>query len=279
MGDMPPHPLAPLPPSLMGRPFPVRQAIAEGVPLRRTLHASLDRPHHGARAPWPPRTLGQATTALAVALPTPWAWSHDTAAEMLGLPIPTPWEPGRPLHVTRPSTTTRVRRPGVRGHIGLESRATITVAGMPVVHPVPTWCDLAGVLPLIDAVILGDAIAGRGASTTDQLLGDTPLARLTQEARTRAGMRGARRLRAAIALVRDGSRSPMETRARLCFIGAGLPEPELNGEIHEDGQWIATADFVWRAQRLIVEYQGDHHRTDRGPGSYTQLTLPHSGLG
>ncbi|HMT31848.1 MAG TPA: DUF559 domain-containing protein [Dermatophilaceae bacterium] len=165
--------------------------------------------------------------------------------------------------MTRPSTTTRVRRPGVRGHIGLESRATITVAGMPVVHPVPTWCDLAGVLPLIDAVILGDAIAGRGASTTDQLLGDTPLARLTQEARTRAGMRGARRLRAAIALVRDGSRSPMETRARLCFIGAGLPEPELNAEIHEDGQWIATADFVWRAQRLIVEYQGDHHRTDR----------------
>ncbi len=50
----------------------------------------------------------------------------------------------------------------------------------------------------------------------------------------------------------------------LMFVGAGLPEPELNADVHDDhGQWILCADFLWRAQRVVAEYQGDHHRVDR----------------
>ena len=56
----------------------------------------------------------------------------------------------------------------------------------------------------------------------------------------------------------------METRARLAFGTAGLPEPELNATVYaEDGHFLARVDFVWREQRVIVEYEGDQHRTDR----------------
>lgn len=56
----------------------------------------------------------------------------------------------------------------------------------------------------------------------------------------------------------------METLARLVFARAGLPEPELNADVHDEaGLWILRADFLWRAQRVIAEYQGDVHRSDR----------------
>ncbi len=80
----------------------------------------------------------------------------------------------------------------------------------------------------------------------------------------RRGHRGARVLAQALPLLRVGSGSPMETRARLAFRDGGLPEPELNADIlDEHGDWVARADFVWRAARLVVEYEGDIHRTDR----------------
>jgi very-short-patch-repair endonuclease len=56
----------------------------------------------------------------------------------------------------------------------------------------------------------------------------------------------------------------MESRARLAFADGGLPEPELNADIVDDaGNWIARGDFVWREARVVVEYEGDVHRTDR----------------
>ncbi len=260
---MSPRPLTPLPPELMGRPFSVREARALGVSRDRLSRGDVARPAFGARSPWPPQTLLQATGALAVVLEGPWAWSHETAAELLELPVIRGWTPGQRLHVMRPTSCGLVRRPGVRGRTGLERRSIVQVRGMPVVDPFATWCDLASTLPLTEAVILGDAIAARGASTGDRLAGFTPLRALADQAAKRVGTRGAPRIRAALALVREGSWSPMETRARLSFVEAGLPEPELNVEVHDDGRWVTTVDFLWRQQRVIVEYQGDHHRTDR----------------
>ena len=61
----------------------------------------------------------------------------------------------------------------------------------------------------------------------------------------------------------------METRARLAFGEAGLPEPELNATVHaEDGHFLARVDFLWREARVIVEYEGDQHRTDRRQWQY-----------
>ncbi|MGB8383862.1 MAG: DUF559 domain-containing protein [Dermatophilaceae bacterium] len=188
-------------------------------------------------------------------LPVPWAYSHETAAELLGLPIPRSWQPGVALDVVRPTQSAPVRRSGLRGRRGLESRAVLHLHGVPVTDPVDTWCDLATCLGLTDLVVAGDAVMNRLAGTS---------AVLADAVTDRRGHRGARVLAQALPLLRVGSGSPMETRARLAFRDGGLPEPELNADIlDEHGDWVARADFVWRAARLVVEYEGDIHRTDR----------------
>ncbi len=61
-----------------------------------------------------------------------------------------------------------------------------------------------------------------------------------------------------------GGESVMETRARLLMLDAGLPEPELNRDVlFEHAGWLACPDFSWPGLNVAVEYDGDHHRTDR----------------
>jgi len=69
----------------------------------------------------------------------------------------------------------------------------------------------------------------------------------------------------ALPQLRRRSNSPMETRARLLFLRGELPEPELNVVItdSDSGQWLSNSDFVWREQKVVAEFDGDHHRTDR----------------
>lgn len=64
-------------------------------------------------------------------------------------------------------------------------------------------------------------------------------------------------------MVRPGTDSPQETLLRLDVLDAGLPEPEVNGHIHDSqGNLIAIADLLWRRDRVILEYDGEQHRTD-----------------
>ena len=52
----------------------------------------------------------------------------------------------------------------------------------------------------------------------------------------------------------------MESRARLMFVDAGFPEPEVNAPVWDAaGEWLAEGDLVWRRHRLVGEYQGEHH--------------------
>ena len=71
------------------------------------------------------------------------------------------------------------------------------------------------------------------------------------------------RIREALGWVRVGADSAMETRSRLAFVRHGLPEPELNVEVMAaDGSgFLCRSDFLWRDQRVIGEYQGEHHFT------------------
>ncbi len=124
-----------------------------------------------------------------------------------------------------------------------------------------TWADLSTTLTVDDLVVLGDALLPpRGFGCR----GDA-----WETAASRTGRRGVRRLRAAAALVRAGSASAWESRARVVFSVAGLPEPELNVDLFtDDGHWLARPDFVWRRWRVVGEYDGDQHRTDRRAWQY-----------
>src|SRR5690625_7881702 len=55
----------------------------------------------------------------------------------------------------------------------------------------------------------------------------------------------------------------METRLRLAFAAAGLPEPQLNTVlVGPDGVEHHCPDFQWPAYGLCVEYEGDMHNDD-----------------
>ena len=64
--------------------------------------------------------------------------------------------------------------------------------------------------------------------------------------------------------MRLGAESAKETELRLELILSGLPEPECGVAIHRaTGAWIGWFDLVWPRWRVVVEYDGDQHRTSR----------------
>ena len=71
-------------------------------------------------------------------------------------------------------------------------------------------------------------------------------------------------LRAALARVKAGVRSPRETRLRLLLEDARLPEAEINWRLRDHaGRFVAELDLAYPQWRVAVEYDGDQHRTDR----------------
>lgn len=211
---------------------------------------SLPGPWRGVRAHVRPESVAERFAALAIVGPSGMALSHCSAAQVHGLPVPRLCDHAA-LHVTTGGA--KVRRPGVVAHRG--HRATVRVQGVAVTSLTDTWIDLAPFVGLGDLVVLGDAIAQR--------LGDTDPLRAVVGRR----VPGVLRAREALEWIRVGSASPMETRSRVLVVRAGLPEPELNVEIHDpDGGWLATGDLVWREARVVGEYQGAHHFAgyDRG---------------
>ena len=79
-----------------------------------------------------------------------------------------------------------------------------------------------------------------------------------------AGRRQIRRAREALKLVDPGSESPRETWLRLLLVRAGFPTPETQIVVrNEYGVVIAVVDMGWDQLKLGLEYEGDHHRTNR----------------
>jgi hypothetical protein len=70
--------------------------------------------------------------------------------------------------------------------------------------------------------------------------------------------------RTAVGLIRERVDSPRETWLRLSLVLAGLPTPECNLIIRDDRGPIGRVDLVYLAYQLVIEYEGDQHRTDRG---------------
>lgn len=247
-----------LPEPLPKGPFAVADALELGVSRSRLRARDLRRPYWGLRIPSldDPRFADYLASARLVMRPDE-VFSHLTAARMLALPLPEPWSAAEPVHITGPTTDPRRRRRGIVAHRGLEIRSMVAVGvDRTCTDAVTTWADLAMTLSVDDLVVLGDAIVRRA--------GGIQVASLSAMAASRRGHRGAVGLRTAASLVRVGSDSPMETLARLLFVRGGLPEPELNVPILDaSGGWLATGDLVWKMQRVVGEFDGDHHRTDR----------------
>ena len=81
-------------------------------------------------------------------------------------------------------------------------------------------------------------------------------------------MRGARLIRDALPLLTDRSDSPPESELRVALICAGLPAPLANHPIYHRGALVATPDLSWPEFHVLVEYEGEHHRTDARQWAY-----------
>jgi hypothetical protein len=115
------------------------------------------------------------------------------------------------------------------------------------------WLIAASTLNLLDLVTAGDALLRKRRTT---------VARLESAVRGHRG-RGIVLARTAVMLVRERVDSPRETWLRLCLVLAGLPMPECNLIVGDDRGPIGRVDLVYVAFKLIIEYEGDQHRTDR----------------
>lgn len=244
----------PLPDHLRGQVFAVADARERGVTASRLRARDLHTPHRGVRMPLPPQSLIERCRAYAVSVGDGVVFCGSTAAQMLGIPLPRQLEDGA-LHVVQRWTDRAPRGGGLVGHKTRREVEIIEQGGVRMTAPIATWFALAQELTLDDLIVAGDRlIGGRSPLVTPEEL------RIAVADHTRA--RGARRIREAYFEVRSGSWSPQETRVRLSLVRAGLPEPELNAPIDLGGDHLYHGDIVYRARRLVLEYEGRHHLTD-----------------
>ncbi|TGD86048.1 hypothetical protein BayCH28_18630 [Mycolicibacterium sp. CH28] len=148
------------------------------------------------------------------------------------------------------------RTPGVIARGGwLDADEICQRRGMAVTTPTRTALDLLCWYPADTAIAAVDALA----RATRLKVPDIVLL-----AERLCGRRGIRKARAALDLVDPGAESPRETALRLLIVRAGLPPPQTQIAVHNEyGALIAEVDMGYESLRIAVEYEGDHHRTDR----------------
>jgi len=231
------------------RPFTTADARRAGISpdiLRGPRFRPLFRGTHVAAEVEP--TVVTWIAAALLLLPWDAAVSHSTAMRLYGVDPPD-------LSVLEFSTNTRHPRriPGLVLHRRRGTLHPRDVQGFPTLGPDRTFVDMALRLRLPALVALGDHLVHRGLTTIDDLRAYVDLRHLD----------GVRRARRIVPLVRAGAESPPETLVRLMLRFARLPEPEVNGVIADTlGQFLARGDLVFRAWKVVVEYDGAHHRTD-----------------
>jgi hypothetical protein len=250
----------PLPLDLREKPFSVRDARARGITADRLRSSDLAIPHRGVRSSRPAESLYERCLELLPLLRDDEFFAHVTALELWGLPVPGRLR-GGDLHVAG-SISRQKRRPGVVAHRYPSTVPEWRLARLPTAHPVEAWIESAPLLRLDDAVRLGDALAGSWSSwPVAREIEVVTLERAVESGRHRPGVATLRR---AVELVRPGVESPKETELRLMLVRAGLPEPEVNvRRFADDGSYLGKPDLSYGWCKLALEYQGDHHRTDR----------------
>ena len=226
---------------------------ASGLDERELRHPDVVRL---SRDTYLPRALrGDLASRLAAVLltsPTGAVISHLSAADVWGLEIPFRDRADNRVHVTIPEGSgaeSRVDRRLYR--LPLSDRDVVRKGSVPVTSPARTWRDLAGILqpPALLAA-------------TDQILdGLAGVEQLQQELARRPRGRGCARARRVLPIADRRADSPMESVLRWLIHDAGLPAPELQFRVRDDGGVIvAAADMAWPQHKVLVEFDGDVHR-------------------
>lgn len=217
--------------------------------------------------------------AYAERMPPGTLFGHVTAAVIWGMPLPLralrgEWDPVTATHGSRDLDVVAGyphRAPRTSGTVASQSRSPLLDprerSAIAVVGPAFAWASLATVLSLEESIAAADALVHIPRTSDGQHrdpdAAKAGLAALHAVAQT--GDLAARRAMAeALPHVRVGSASSPETALRLGILRAGLPEPTLDYEVRQpDGSLVGVTEFAFERWRVLVEYEGDHHRTDR----------------
>ncbi|MEE1296261.1 MAG: hypothetical protein UHD09_05365 [Bifidobacterium sp.] len=152
---------------------------------------------------------------------------------------------------------------------------TTVVSGVTCTSAPFTWFMLAQWLSLEELVVLGDAMMQRNTVHEGVTIEDFEdvLARAERYAREQncraerdgasqrhRAARGIAKCRKALALMVEGTDSPMETRVRLLLERYGLPRPIVNLKLVLSDRSIVFLDIAFKDAKVDVEYDGEHHR-------------------
>lgn len=232
----------------------LREALDGGLTKAQLRSKQFTNPFHGIHVAAGIRDdLCTRCTAAALVLPDSAVFSHSTAAALWDLPSLVPTDV---LEVSTPTGITVPQRRGISAHERKTPDLDVRiVSGLRATSPVTVFVDLAERLSQWQLTALGDAILRRRLATGAEV----------DEAVSRAVRRRGVRLARLVAPTLDGrAESPMESALRALIIAAGFPVPEVNPNLYDEhGNFLARVDLLFRKQRVIVEYDGDHHRTDK----------------
>ncbi|NYD67632.1 DUF559 domain-containing protein [Agromyces atrinae] len=245
-----------LPEELTARPFRVEEARALGLSRKRLQASDLASPFWGVRREAAPDLDYAARCSdLIAALDRPAILSGVSAARLHGLPLPRRCDDvGFEVAVRPPARA--VRRPGVTGRrLAIADIDVMTHGSLVLTTPARTWCDLATRLTFHELVAVGDEVTRRAGDAAGESL-RAVLSRLVSP-------RHSTKLRLALDFVDPRAESPKESELRMILHEAGLPTPEVNPSIYDGTRFVARVDLLFRDERVVVEYQGDQHRTDR----------------
>jgi hypothetical protein len=172
--------------------------------------------------------------------------SHSAAAAWHGLP--TLRAGRRPCVTVTPETPSHVAR---LAHLHRAALAPddVDCAGEVRLTAIPrTVLGIAREHGVEAAVVAGDAALSAGRTSTGELYP------ALERQHNWPGRSVAAR---AVALLRTGSESPLESRSRLRILAHGLPEPILQQQIGDgDGTFLGRVDFCWDEYGVIGEADG-----------------------
>ncbi|MDQ0371436.1 endonuclease domain-containing protein [Catenuloplanes indicus] len=239
---------------LRGRPFRGRDAIAAGlVTLAQLKGPAWKRLYQGiyVEADWyRPDDHRMWCEAALLAAPEGSAVGGLSAARLWSVDL---LQPGDPVTVIVPPgrrTREQVRLSVVRA--ALPADQVDGFGGLRLTTAARTAFDLGRGPDRTGAVIAVDAMLHRRLITADEI---------AALANRHPGWPGVSRLREVLALAEPKSESPMETRLRLIIVDGGLPRPVAQHLVRTpDGRSVGRVDLAYPELRIVLEYEGDHHR-------------------
>ena len=252
----------PMPSQLPHGSFLVADADGLGLTVKQLSRDGIFTPSRGVRLPLHSTgSVADNVRAYSRLDPT-CVLTHSTSARICSICLPGWLDQDWRIHIARPADGCKPRRRNVVGHqLSFKPGEVVMFDGVRLTSPARTWLDLAALLSVDELVAAGDSIVVEHGE--DFPVPRQPLAAigdLKGIVARHPGMRGVRKARLALDMIRVGADSAPETMMRLALVRAGLPEPTLNVVLRNRmGQPVVWPDAAYPELKIALQYDGEHH--------------------